>query len=250
MKVFEELLPASDYKIVNKLANLLALLILLHLSNSVFAQSLSASLVDEPISSKHQIMEAMAGLEYEHGPYDLRFVEVLDDRGHQLQESGDHINAIAFFKQALHISRVNEGLYHESQFDMLDSIIDCAVALKNWEAVNNHYAYMEHLYRRLYTVKDVRLELGLQKVVAWHVNALKVNLDGKRLEHLLKANTLFKLRLRVAELTLTADDPKLDFLYRNIAIVERQLYLSSSINKEVQRRQQNIRRHALLADLD
>ena len=252
MKVFEELLPASEIK---KLAIFIALLLLSSLSNSVYSQSLNSQRVDETISSHgqleqtderievafpillpDQILEIGAGFEFEYGPYDLRSALQLDERGQLLQEAGDHLNASLHFKQALHISRVNAGLYHESQIELLDSLIDCDIALRNWEAVNNHYAYMELLYRRLYSIEDVRLESGLQKVVAWHISAMNVNLNGKRFEHLLQANKLFKLRLRVAELTLMADDPKLDFLYGRVAASERQLYLSSSLNREIQRR--------------
>ena len=114
----------------------------------------------------------------------------------------------------------------------------------------SHYAYMENLYRRLYEVTDPLLETGLQKIVSWHVRALNINVDGKRIEHLQQANKLFKLRLQIAQHTLHTDDPKLDFLLRNIEISERQLFLVSDLNREMQRRQQRSRQNNLLADLD
>ena len=61
-------------------------------------------------------------------------------------------------------------------------------------------------------------------------------------------------RSKVAKLTLSADDPKFDFLYRNIALCERQLYLASGLNKEMMDRQKKLRRDRsrspLLAELD
>lgn len=186
----------------------------------------------------------------DYNAYDQRLVDPLVVQARQLQESGSHTEAVTLFKEAIHILRVNHGLYNDSQIELLDAMIESEISLQNWELVNQHYGYMEHLYKRLYAVNDPRLETGLQKVVTWHVNALNVNLDGKRIEHLQQANRLFKLRLQIAQLTLQTDDPKFDFLNRNIEICERQLFLASDLNREMQRRQQRARQNALLADLD
>ena len=86
---------------------------------------------------------------------------------------------------------------------------------------------------------DPRLESGLRKVSAWHVNALNVNLDGRRIEHLRKANKLFKLRMQIAENTLSLDDPKFAVLAQNIEICERELFLASDLNREMMVRQPN-----------
>lgn len=200
------------------------------------------------------VLEAMPdATEYtalQFGAYDLRLINPLFIQARQLQEAENHVDASRLYREALHILRINNGLYDASQVPVLDSLIESEIALQDWESVDKYYGYMEHLYRRLYPLEDPRLELGLQKVVSWHVNAINVNIDGKRIEHLQQANKLFKLRLQMAELTLTADDPKLDFLYRNIAICERQLYLSSDLNKEMLRRQEKRHQSPLLADRD
>lgn len=167
-----------------------------------------------------------------------------------LQDQGSHTEALVLFKEALHLSRINNGLYNDSQFELLEALIESEVALQNWEAVNKHYGYMEHLYLRLYDKNDPRLESGLQKVVTWHVNALNVNLGGNRIEHLQKANRIFKLRREIAQQTLGQDHPKMDYLNRNIEICERQLFLASDLSREMHRRQQRARQNSLLADLD
>lgn len=186
----------------------------------------------------------------EFNAYDGTLVAPLYQEARQQQESGNHTAAVILYKEAIHILRINQGLYNDAQIDLLDAMIDSEISLQNWEQVDKNYAYMENLYRRLYDVTDPRLEIGLQKVVSWHVNALNVNIDGKRIEHLQQANKLFRLRLQIAQLTLHTDDPKLDFLYRNIEICERQLFLASDLNREMQKRQQRTRQNALLADLD
>jgi len=182
--------------------------------------------------------------------FDNSLVQPLYAEANYLQEMGSHSEAIRLYKDAMHILRINKGLYDESQLDLLEAMIESEISLQNWEHVDKHYAYMEYLYKKLYDVEDPRLETGLQKVVAWHVNALNVNIDGKRVEHLQQANKLFKMRLQIAQLTLTADDPKLEFLNRNIAICERQLFLTSELNREMQKREQRSRQRNLLAELD
>lgn len=194
------------------------------------------------------IDDALATAEF--NAYDQGQVALLSLQARHLQEVGSHIDAVAAYKEAIHVLRINQGLYNPAQLDLLDAMIESEISLQNWEQVDRHYAYMENLYRRLYDITDPRLESGLQKVVSWHVNALNMNIDGKRIEHLQKANKLFKLRLHIAQLTLHTDHPKLDFLYRNIEICERQLFLASDLSREMQRRQQRARQNSLLADLD
>jgi len=182
--------------------------------------------------------------------FDDTLVQPMYERARQFQEMGSHTEALRLYKDAMHILRINNGLYDESQLELLEAMIESEISLQNWAMVDKHYSYMEYLYTRLYDINDPRLESGLQKVVSWHVNALNVNIDGKRVEHLQQANKLFKMRLQIAQLTLTADDPKLDFLLRNIAICERQLFLTSELNREIQRREMRTRDKKLLADLD
>ena len=186
----------------------------------------------------------------EYNAYDQTMIESLFQRARQLQELGSHTEAVALYREAIHILRINQGLYADGQIELLDAMIASEMSLRNWDVVDKHYAYMENLYRRLYEVTDPRLETGLQKIVSWHVTALNINVDGKRIEHLQQANKLFKLRLQIAQHTLHTDDPKLDFLLRNIEISERQLFLVSDLNREMQRRQQRSRQNNLLADLD
>lgn len=201
-----------------------------------------------PTSTTATIEDALAAAEF--NAYDQGQVGLLSLHARQLQEDDSHLDAVAAYREAIHVLRINQGLYNPAQLDLLDAMIESEISLQNWEQVDRHYAYMENLYRRLYDITDPRLETGLQKVVSWHVNALNLNIDGKRIEHLQQANKLFKLRLHIARSTLRTDDPKLDFLNRNIEIYERQLFLASDLSREMQRRQQRARQNSLLADLD
>lgn len=244
MKTKEEPKPANfslhpQLLVPQLLATLLTILSIALLSNDIFAQSLSLDLTNDLVPSLNPASRTITTLGSDFAAYDQRQVESLEDLGRLSQSAGEHQQALFFFKQALHVVRINQGLYHESQFSIVDEIISAEIALQNWDEVDDFYAYQEHLYRRLYDVDDSRLEDGLRKVSAWHITALNVNLDGNRIEHLRKANELFKLRMQVAENTLSLGDPKLAMLARHIKIFERELFLSSDLNREMLVRQQS-----------
>lgn len=244
MKKIEEL-EVADYsvdshRIVSQLlATLLAMLSIALFSTDIFAQGSSLNLTTATTPSLDPAAQTVRTLQADFGAYDLRQIESLEDLGRLSQSTGEHQQALVLFKQALHVARINQGLYHESQISIIDDIISAEIALQNWEEVNNYYAYQEHLYRRLYDINDVRLEAGLKKVSAWHITALNVNLGGNRINHLRKVSKLFKLRVQIAKNTLSLDDPKLAMLAKNIEVFERELFLSSDLNREMLARQQN-----------
>ena len=208
------------------------------LSSDSFAQGLSLNLTNDLVPAIDPASRAITALESDFGAYDLRQIELMENLGRFSQSSGEHRQALVFFKQALHVARINQGLYHESQISIVDDIISVEIALQNWGEVNDFYAYQEHLYRRLYDTDDSRLEIGLRKVSTWHIAALNVNLGGNRIEHLRKVNKLFKLRMKIAENTLPIDDPKFTMLARNIEIFERELFRSSDLNSKMLIRQE------------
>lgn len=225
---------AAIHRVVPRLlATLLATLGVSLLSSAAVGQGLSVNLTDEFVPALDASSHSIRAIDSEFSAYDRRQVEQLEDLGRASQSDGEFQQALVLFKQALHVARINNGLYHESQIPIVDDIISAEIALRNWESVNKYYAYQEHLYKRLYNLHDPRLEAGLRKVSAWHVNALNVNLDGKRIEHLRKANNLFKLRMQIAENTLSQGDPTFAVLAENIEICERELFLASDLNREM-----------------
>ena len=186
----------------------------------------------------------------EFNPFDDQQLEELVVAARQQQEAGSHDEALQLFNQAWQVSRVAHGLYHESQVPLLESMIASQIELEDWQAIDNHYGYLELIYTRLYEIDDPRLELGLQKVSSWHINAFNVNVDGKREEHLRKARLVLKTRLEVAELTLPEGDPKFAFLNESIRLSEQHLFLMSERYKMMVQKQQQAARDGLLATLD
>jgi len=168
--------------------------------------------------------------------YQVNSLSPLIDLGLQLQEQNRHEEAIDYFKQARQVSRIQNGLYDETQLALVEAIIESEMELENWEAVDKHYQHAEHLYHKLYDLKDPRLEEGLGKVSRWLSFSLSARDSGDRIDKLFRAKRIYTLRLQIAEQTLSKDHPKLAYLQENINICDKQLYpIPSYINDDSRR---------------
>ncbi len=171
-------------------------------------------------------------------------------RAHFLQEQSNHDEAISVLQEALQTTRMTRGLYHESQFEILDGLIASEVANENWRRVDDLNALLLHLYGRIYAYDAANLEQGLEKVTRWHVDALRYDLDGRTVPHLREARKLFKTRLQLAQQAKTPDIRKIERLHEGIRIAETHLIIQSDGHMDELRKQQALRRAWLLSSLD
>lgn len=183
-------------------------------------------------------------------PYDLNDLEPAIESGIRSQEASQHALAIEAFEQALQITRIRYGLFHEAQLPLLEGILVSGIELRDWEMVDQRYAYMENLYRRLYDIDDPRLEIGLEKISSFHINAFNSNLDGRREYHLRQAAKLFRTRLEVAENTLVEGHPRFAYLNQGIELSRQHLYLLSASQRQELGGRENSKRDQLLAGLE
>lgn len=183
--------------------------------------------------------------------YQADSLEPLIDLGLAMQEQDRHEEAIAYFKQARQASRIQFGLYDETQVLLVEAIIDSELALENWSEVDDHYRHVEHLYHKLYDMNDPRLEAGLRKVSGWLSFSLAAKPTGDRIDQLYRASRIYKLRLEIARQTLDADHPKVAYLKENIAICEKQLYpLPARKNSDSRRERGRWQRNPIVATVD
>ncbi len=148
----------------------------------------------------------------------------LIDLGLEMQEQGKHEEAIDYFKQARQVSRIQHGLFDETQIVLVEAIIESEMELKNWDAVDDHYQHVEYLYNRIYELEDPELEEGLGKVSRWLNFTINSRPTGNRVDQLYRAKRIYSLRLQIAQQTLESDHPKLAFLQENIKICDKQLF--------------------------
>lgn len=218
-------------------------------ANSLTAYVPENGLAVELLPSSEQSAEKLiSSLKEVFGAYDARLPETLRVVGRRFQEADDHESALILLSNSWQLSRINDGFYSASQIATLELIIYSEMELENWEAVDDHYSYLELLHRRVFDESDPRLELGLQKVSAWHVNALSLTTGSDHIHHMRAAYHLFKDRLAMAEQNLDHSDPKFGYLRQSIKITEQQLRLNSQMNKAIILQQQRVGSGSLLAD--
>ena len=171
-------------------------------------------------------------------------------RARFLQEQADHEQAIPILREALQSSRMTLGLYHENQLEILDGLIASEIAQENWRRADDLFALLLHLYENLYADDPERLEQGLAKVTGWHVDAFRLDLDGRAVPHLRSARKLLKARLQLARLVGAPDVGKIARLREGIHVAEANLILHSDSNRNELRSQQALRREWLLSSLE
>ena len=79
--------------------------------------------VPEPAALQRQRLDE---LETQQGPYAPGLTEPLADLGRSLSRSGDIVGAARAYNRALHVLRVNEGLYSDNQLPFDSRVVFCA----------------------------------------------------------------------------------------------------------------------------
>lgn len=159
----------------------------------------------------------------EYGNFDHASINKLVQLAEAQSLIGEYENAIRSLEDALQASRIHNGLYHYSQIEIVDKLIANEVLRENWEAVNDYYDLEEHLLRRLFEPTDARLEIGLEKITAWHIRAINEEFDSSKQEHFAKAQELLAIRLTLVENLLGNDNARYDFIFNNLAYAEIEL---------------------------
>ncbi|MEQ9462202.1 MAG: hypothetical protein RJQ10_00955, partial [Haliea sp.] len=143
--------------------------------------------------------ERLLALEQEHGPYAAALAQPLMELGGYLYEAGEPGQAELLYRRALHVLRVNEGLYSENQLPLLRNLLAVHRSLGDWQALDARYDYLF----RLSAVSGSMDADSAAEYFRWQREALRRQLDSsdyRRLLHLYEAN----------EQLLAAADPTRD----------------------------------------
>ncbi len=117
-------------------------------------------------------------LEDSGGPYAEALAEPLADMARLLRRSGDLAGAQQAYQRALHVVRINEGLYSERQVPILRELFDIYRMTGDMAMLDGRYDYFFRLYgsgQPPYT--PVRLGAGLE-YLRWQREALRLGLDA------------------------------------------------------------------------
>ena len=110
------------------------------------------------------------------GAYDPRGQDLLWSTANQYQQAGQHEQAIPLYRQAAHLSRVNEGLEAASQIPFIRGEITSYRALNQLSVADDRQAYLARLENSLLPTGPEAVE-ALLRQAEWHQHMLLSNAD-------------------------------------------------------------------------
>lgn len=124
-------------------------------------------------------------LEQENGPYASILAEPLIAMAHHYRHTGDPEQAVRLYQRALHVVRVNDGLYSERQIPFLRGLLDTYRETAQWEILDQRYDYFFRLYgggRPPFT--ELRLRAALE-YLRWQREAFRLKVGDAESDRLL-----------------------------------------------------------------
>lgn len=162
--------------------------------------------------------EQLLVLEQDQGPYAAALAEPLMDMGRFLQETGDAEQAGLLYQRALHVLRVNEGLYSDNQMPLLRSLFAVHRSLGDWQALDARY---EYFFRLAATSGQMDVESAVE-YFRWQREALRRQLDSSDHRRLLRLYEANEQLLAAADSMPDAADywQLLDSQLRNLYLIQ------------------------------
>jgi len=172
-------------------------------------------------------------IQREHGAYDQRLSEPLFALGLALKQVGDYDDAAEALERALHISRVNAGLYDAGQIPLVETLLTTNAARGDWESVNGNYYQLYWLQRRAYEASDPRRLDAVRRMRDWHLAAVDLDTGEGRGRHLIQAGELTLAVLEEIETQYGKHDPRYaQWLYQG-ALTQYYLAVAAQRGEEV-----------------
>ncbi len=131
-------------------------------------------------ASGQAYVDQLRELELEQGPYSAGLAEPLDSLGRYYLAQGLHPQAVAMYSRALHVVRINDGLYSQRQLPLLRGLLSAYREAEDWETLDERYAYF---FRLLGNGKPPFTELRVRaalEFLRWQREALRLDFPGER----------------------------------------------------------------------
>ena len=140
-----------------------------------------AMVADASEAERQRLRETAATLEArleamgtEAGLYDLSLAEVQTDLGRVYSDMGDYDKAVDALTQALHLVRLNSGLYDPQQIRVLEELIDALVAKADWEQVDDYQHLVFSLQKRSYEPDSPQFADAVLTMGQWQLAATRL----------------------------------------------------------------------------
>jgi hypothetical protein len=172
----------------------------------------------EPAALQRQRLDE---LETQQGPYAPGLTEPLADLGRSLSRSGDIVGAARAYNRALHVLRVNEGLYSDNQLPLIRELFSVHRSLGDWRALDARYDYYFRLLGGAGEQPDAR---AAAEYFRWQREALRRGLDASDHRRLVQLYERNEQLLNAARDTSPAEQrwPLVDSQLRNLYLIQAQ----------------------------
>lgn len=138
-----------------------------------------------PPGSDGGFLRQIEQLQDREGPYSDSLAEPLAGLGRYYRSAGDLDGALRSYRRALHVVRINDGLYSERQIPILQELLDTYRGSGDLQALDQRYDYYFRLYgngQPPYSEVRLRATLGYLR---WQREAIRLGMDGERHRRLL-----------------------------------------------------------------
>ncbi|MFO7550440.1 MAG: tetratricopeptide repeat protein [Haliea sp.] len=179
-----------------------------------------------PLLEQHQ--QTVDLLLASRGPYSPDLVAPLSELGRAYQNTGRHRHAVDAFKRALHLIRVNGGLYSPDQLALMEDLIASQLALGQVEVADASSDYLFRVQRKLYQPASVAISEAAMAYGDWKRQAFLDGFGDATYKHLLKIHQLHSGMIDEIQASNADDLAQIPHLYERM----RAEYLISRYERE------------------
>lgn len=161
--------------------------------------------------------QALEELEYEGGAWSQDVAQELETLGALLQEQGQYEQAIKVFDRAVHINRVNHGLFSPQQVPLVERVVDGHVALGQWKDADKQQQYAFYVQTRAYGINDPRMVDVFEDMARWNVTSFYRGIDPDPTLRLMQTFLLYRAAADTVAAHFGPRDPRYLPLLKNVA---------------------------------
>lgn len=188
---------------------------------------------------------AITALELSGGPYDPRLDQELLALGSLYQQAGQYSKALGILEQAIHINRVNNGLFNLGQIPIIEKSIENHLARGDLVAADAQHEYLFYLQRKSLGDESVDLLPALTRFAEWNVFAFNArpqllalpvpqeedaetteepvittleNLQNFRTRRLINAQNIYQAIIQILVNNFGSQDPRLVEFEKQLAL--------------------------------
>jgi tetratricopeptide (TPR) repeat protein len=117
-----------------------------------------------------------------------------------MQNAGNHQEALSMLERAIHISRVNNGLFSLQQAPAIDMLVLSHMALGQWQEADSLRQYHFYIHSRSMQPDDPELIPALVSYAEWHLQSyVDRRVDVMPITRVIDAYQLYSVALNVAD---------------------------------------------------